>query len=167
MEPAYEGEKNGVDLRVADEDGEPVEGLEETLQVEVRVAHGDASMTLPLRAVFGQPGRYTADFVPTQAGAYLFRFFGTLAGTDVDETFTSEVDSFSSVAPIADLQFPVQVAGGRELQAALTGAVASAADADDAARAAQTRANLALGIGVLGVPVGAAGLAFGLRRSRA
>lgn len=167
VEPAYEGEKNGVDLRVADADGEPVEGVHETLQVEIRVTEGDQSMTLPLRAVFGQPGRYTADLVPTVAGAYSFRFFGNIGDLAVDEVFTSEVDSFSSVSPIADLQFPVQVAGGRELQAALTGAVDAAADADDAAQAAASRANIALGVAVLGVLAGAGGLAFGLRSRKA
>ncbi|MCK9486429.1 MAG: hypothetical protein M0R73_06970 [Dehalococcoidia bacterium] len=164
VEPAFEAEKNGVDLRVADAGDEPVLGLEGTLEVEISLVEGDQALTLPLRAVFNQPGRYTADFVPTVAGAYSFRFIGNVEGLQVDETFTSETDSFSSVAPIADLQFPVQVAGGRELQAALSGAVDAAAEADEAAQAATTRANIALGVGALGLLVGAGGLAFGLRR---
>lgn len=162
VEPAYEGEKNGVDLRVADGDGEPVEGVEQTLQVEV--THGDASITMPLRTVFNQPGRYTADFFPTSPGQYTFRFFGTIGSLQVDEAFTSEVDGFNSVQPTEDLQFPQRVASGRELQSAVSGLTVTSESASDAASAAETRANIALGLGVLGVLLGAGGLVLGMRR---
>lgn len=166
VEPAYEGQPNGVDLRVVDHDEEPVEGLAEALQVEVRMVDRPETVTLPLRAVFNQPGRYTADFVPTVPGAYSFHFTGTIGDQAVDETFTSEVDSFSGVKPLADLQFPERVASGRELQAALSGSSEAAIEAEDAAGAAATRANVALAVGVLGLLVGGAGLVFGLRKPR-
>jgi len=168
VEPAYEGEKNGVDLRVTHHhDEEPVLGLEATLQVEISLADGGSTRVLPLRAVWGQPGRYTADFVPTATGAYTFRFFGTVESLEVDESFTSTEDSFSSVEPIADLQFPEQVASARQLQAATTGAVEAASAAEDAAATAATRANIALAVGVLGVLAGLGGIAFGLRKQSA
>lgn len=162
VEPAFEGEKNGVDLRIADADGEPVEGAEETLEVEI--TQGDSTLTLPLRTVFGTPGRYTADFFPTVPGQYTFRFFGTLADLQVDESFTSEVDGFNSVEPTEDLQFPQRVASGRELQSAVTGATEAAATADDSASAAAARANIALGLGALGLVAGIGGLAMSMRK---
>ena len=81
MEPAYEGQKNGVSLRVTKRDSitEPVEGLEDTLQVEVTHLPSDTSREMPLRTIFGDPGHYTADLIPTAPGHYRFRFFGTCA----------------------------------------------------------------------------------------
>jgi hypothetical protein len=161
VEPAFEGLMNGVDLRVQ-QDGEPVTGVETTLEVEVR--HGDASMVLPLRAVWGQPGRYTADFVPTAVGEYTFRFFGRIESLEIDESFTSTADNFNSVQSIAERQFPLQAPSPRELEAAISGAVSTATEAGDSVSAAEMRANLALAVGVLGLLAGGGGLVLGLRR---
>jgi hypothetical protein len=162
VEPAYEGEKNGVDLRVETGDEEPVEGVEETLEVEV--IYGEDSVVMPLRAVFNTPGRYTADFFPTVAGQYTFRFFGTIGDLAVDESFTSEVDGFNSVQPTEDRQFPVRVASSRELQSAVTGSTDAIAEADEAASAAATRANIALGLGAVGLLAGVGALALSMRK---
>lgn len=162
VEPAFEGEKNGVDLRVRDHDGEPIEGVDETLEVEVTQA--DESVVMALRPVFNDPGRYTADFFPTVAGQYTFRFFGAIGDLTVDESFTSEVDGFNSVQPTEDRQFPVRVASGRELQSAVTGATEAATDAEDAATAATTRSNIALALGVLGLMAGGGSLAVSIRK---
>ena len=160
--------ENGVDLRVTHHhDEEPVLGLETTLQVEISLADGGSTLVLPLRPVWGQPARYTADFVPTAAGAYTFRFFGTAESLEVDESFTSTEDSFSSVEPIADLRFPEQVASARQLQAATTGTLEAASAAEDAAATAAIRANIALAIGALGLLTGLVGIASGLRKQSA
>ena len=66
----------GVDLRVRTMDGDPVEGAHETLEVEV--TQGDDSAVMALRAVFNDPGRYTADFFPTVSGQYVMHVRGTL-----------------------------------------------------------------------------------------
>ena len=98
-EPAYEGERNAVSLRVTkeseDEQEEPtakaghaqhepepvaVEGLQETLQVEVTHVPSNVSATMNLRAVFNDPGHYAADLIPTSPGHYRFRFFGDHRG---------------------------------------------------------------------------------------
>ncbi len=162
VEPAFEGEKNGVDLRVRDHDGEPIEGVEKTLEVEV--IQGDQTVVMPLRAVFNDPGRYTADFFPTVAGQYTFRFFGTVGDLAVDESFTSEVDGFGSVEPTEKRQFPVRIVSGRELQSAVTGATDAAADADDSASAAASRANIALVLGALGLLAGGGSLVMSMRQ---
>src|SRR5690606_20004714 len=79
-EPAVEGEKNGLDLRIT-KDGQPVEGAEATLQFEMTHVQTDATRSFPVRAVFNAPGRYTADFVPTLPGQYRFHISGEIDGT--------------------------------------------------------------------------------------
>jgi hypothetical protein len=132
VEPAFEGQKNGVDLRVSEGEGEasvPVEGLQETLQVEVTHVESGISQVMPLRAVFGSPGRYTNDWIPSMPGAYRFRFFGAIGDLTVDETFESGPDTFGSVEPAAELYFPEAVPAARELAGAARGAQEAADEA--------------------------------------
>jgi hypothetical protein len=118
-EPAISNELNGLDLRVselpavdaastpaADADGTPVEGLETTLQAEV--IYGDQRMPLTLRAAFNNPGHYQAHFIPTQPGDYSFRIWGTINGTEFDETFTAGPETFATVIDRTTLEFPPQ-----------------------------------------------------------
>jgi hypothetical protein len=132
VEPAYTGLMNGPEVTVSlhsseeeHEEGEVtpeaegehtnasedeytevagVAGLEDILQIEV--IFGPESRILNLRAVRGEPGHYVADLIPTRAGDYSFRVFGTIEGTEVDETFSAADGQFSSVEPIEDIQFP-------------------------------------------------------------
>ena len=198
VEPAIEGVANGVDLRVeksaasqgqdssagqhggtssgggmGHDHGElvPVEGLEETLQVEVTHLGSGVSNSMQLGVVFGQPGHYKAALIPTASGDYRFRFFGTVEGNPVDESFESGPNTFSRVNPAGDLQFPERRATIREIEGAVRGAQSSAEGAQDAAMDASDSASAAkmLGIvgivlGVLGIGAGAGGLALGLRR---
>ncbi len=167
-EPALVNQPNGLDLRIvrlaeagehteeegehaegegageAHEAGEPVEGLEESLQAEI--TYGDQMMPLELRAVFGQPGAYTADVIPTVPGSYIFRVFGEVEGTPVDEQFNSADGEFSDVEPLDALQFPRSAIA--QADAAL---VASAQDVSNARL-----------FGIAGLVVGALGLLLGL-----
>jgi hypothetical protein len=123
VEPAYTGIFNGPELFVneaasdpeatpemsADGDeeeavGAPVEGLEETLTLEV--SFGGKSKILKLYPVWNDPGHYTADVIPTQPGDYSFHLSGKIGDLDIDETFTSADGKFGSVDPISDIQFP-------------------------------------------------------------
>ena len=63
----------------------PVTGLEDTLEVEVTHVASAQSTVMALAPLFGRPGAYTADFIPTQPGAYRFRFFGSIEGQPFDE----------------------------------------------------------------------------------
>ncbi len=198
VEPALEGMANGADLKVeksAASQGQdtsagqhggtssvgvtghdhaelvPVEGLEQTLQVEVTHLGSGVTKSMQLNAVFGEPGHYRADLIPTASGEYRFRFFGAVEGNQVDETFESGPNTFSRVNPAGDLQFPERRATVREIEGAVRGAQSSAEGAQDAAIEASDSASAArmLGIvgivlGVLGIGTGAAGLAVGLRR---
>ena len=96
-EPIFVDDKSGVDLRVlrADpnnpmnssaEEAAPVEGLEETVQVEL--AAGNNTRTLQFEPAFGEPGAYEAPFYPTVATTISYRVFGTINDTPVDLTFT-------------------------------------------------------------------------------
>ena len=192
IEPAIEGVANGVDLRVEKSAGShghgtssggggsmshdhgdliPVEGLEQTLQVEVTHIGSGVSKSMRLYTVFGKPGHYTAALIPTASGDYRFRFFGAVEGHPVDETFDSGPNTFSTVNPAGDLYFPERQATVREIEGAVRGAQSSAEGAQDAAIEASDSASAArmLGIagivlGVLGIGTGAVGLAVGLRR---
>jgi hypothetical protein len=118
-EPVYAGDKSGLEFWVTDvsaatptaadegedAEGAPVEGLEETLQAEV--IYEDQTMALPLTAMWDDPSGYYSVFFPTSsAGDYTFRVFGTIDGTEIDESFTSGPESFGPVEDPAPLRFP-------------------------------------------------------------
>jgi hypothetical protein len=177
-----EAEESAGSMAVAADDSEsthdhdhgelvPVEGLEQTLLVEITHVGTGAAKTMPLYAVEGDPGYYRADLIPTASGDYRFRFFGTVEGNQVDETFDSGPNTFSTVNPAGDLYFPERQATAREMEGAVRGAQSSAEGAQDAAIEASDSASAArmlgiLGIvlGALGIGTGAVGLAVGLRR---
>ncbi|MGI8477574.1 MAG: MYXO-CTERM sorting domain-containing protein [Thermomicrobiales bacterium] len=122
-EPAYTGQRNGLDLHVfdlagatpvagADADapaGAPITGLEETLKAEV--IFGDQKMDLPIEARYNAPGEYDSWVIPAAAGDYTFHIFGTINGTAIDETFTSSPNGFSAVQDRAMIEFPKAKAG--------------------------------------------------------
>ena len=162
-EPVALGQPNGVDLRVVDDAiRKPVEGVEKTLRVEILA--GASSVQLDLTTIFRDPGHYTARFVPTAEGRYVFRFFGTIEGQRVDERFESGPGRFGE--PERLVQFPVKVADAAALQQQVQQAQAEAA----VAKAAADRAGgSGTAMGVVGIVVGALGLAAGgaaLLRSR-
>ena len=198
VEPAYEGVPNGIDIRVTrsaegdreddhggdgggddgmsmtDEDattapaGIPVEGLAETLQVEVTHVPSGASRIMDLRAVFQAPGDYTADLIPTAPGVYQVRVFGSIEETAVDETFVSAGGGggFSDVESKTDLYFPEPLAEIRELESAVRGAVAAAQEAQDAALAGSSDTDSEDGdsgntLAIVAIILGAAGAVAG------
>ena len=149
----------------------PVEGLEETLRVEITHVASDASKTLDLYPVTGEPGHYIASLIPTAAGVYEFRVFGTLEGTNVDETFVSmgAGGGFDDIRTSAELQFPVQLPEIREIESGVRGALQTAQQAQDAALASQeggpgnALAIVALIVGIVGAILGAGGIYLGFR----
>jgi hypothetical protein len=151
-EPAYQGEPNGLDLRVTNtRTGEAVTDLADTLKAEL--IFGSSKKQLELRPRFGEDGAYTADVLPTEAGDYTWHIWGDIKGTPVDLSMTSGPDTFGAVDAKAAVAFPAAEATPAELQA----------QAAAAARTAQT----ALIAGGLGVLLGVAGLAVGVIGMRA
>jgi len=152
-EPVYSGQKSGLDLRVT-HDGEPVEGLEETLQAEV--TFDGQSRDLEISPQFGEPGAYRSVFFPTAAGPYTFHVFGEIDGEAIDESFTSGPDTFSEVQDVTGGQFPVQFPS--------TGDIVR--DAEAGANASTT-ATIALVLGGAGLLAGLVALGLTVARRRA
>jgi hypothetical protein len=164
-EPAFEGLKNGVDLRVLQaETQQPVEGLEHTLQVEITYVPSGTAKVLRLRTIYREPGHYTADLIPTAPGQYRFRFVGSVAETAVNETFDSRAGGgqFDDVGSSADIQFPERVPAMREMQSAVRGVQQTAQQAEDAALTAQAGLPSAQTFAIIGMVLGALGLATGV-----
>jgi hypothetical protein len=151
-EPVYTSQKSGLELSVS-QGGEPVEGLEETLQA--TVTFGDESRDLPLEPRFGEPGWYESVFFPTAAGPYTFRIYGDIGGTAIDESFTSSPEGFSEVQDVAGGQFPVTLPAAGD----------TARDATAGAAAAGT-ATLALVVGGAGLLAGLVALGLAMARRR-
>lgn len=188
VEPAYEGFPNGVEVRVikvvesggddhhgdstaaADDhhgDSGAVQGLENTLQVEVVYVSSGASRVVTLSADTGEPGRYTADLIPSAPGVYEFRVFGAIEGMLVNETFASEGGGgdFDDIQSPVALQFPEELPSAREMESAVRGAISTAEEARDAAEEGPgVLPILALVFGISGLVLGIVGLVVGLRR---
>lgn len=155
-EPAFAGVLNGVSLGVTDtrmDPPAPVEGLQETLEVEVFHAGLSEGLALDFRARFGQAGQYAADFVPTREGIYIFRITGTIDDIAVDERFESGPDTFDEAQSLGALQYPEEVPVGAELSESLAG-IRSIAE--------QTRL-----VALLALVLGGAALALTVLRRRA
>ncbi len=195
VEPPYEGQKNGVDFRITRKaDNTPLTGAEATLKVEVTYVPSNVSKTFDLRTIFGDPGHYTADLIPTQPGYYRMRFFGTISdggkSYQVDETFNSRAGggNFNDVQSSADLQFPDKLPTVRELESATRGALSAAqgvqGDADDAmdmahtskaaaddaksnVGSATTLAIAGIVLGLMGTAAGVSGIVMGRRKPAA
>jgi hypothetical protein len=154
-EPAYVNLPNSVDLRVSrTADASPVTGLDQSLKVEV--THASQKTELALRPRFNVPGAYDGRTYPTAVGVYSFRFFGTIEGAQVNETFTSGPNTFGSIEePVA---FPNEVPLNQELEESLSGleqrVVSLEADGGGDTDSAMT-------IAIVGVILGAVGLAAG------
>lgn len=102
--PAFAGFPNSVDLRVMKGD-QPVEGLEQTLQVELIAPKGE-KMLLELRKAHGQPGYYRGWFIPGVPGDYQFRIFGKIGGLEVNETFAKFFHSKQAVLDPKEYTLP-------------------------------------------------------------
>ncbi|MCC7107158.1 MAG: hypothetical protein IT307_18655 [Chloroflexi bacterium] len=157
-EPAIQGQPNGIDLRITDRaTQQPVEGAEKSLKATIAFGGGQAK-EFPLRAVFQKPGAYTADLIPTRAGAYVFTFAGTINGQQVNEKFESGPGRFNDVQAASSLQFPTAEPAAADLQRSL----------DEARQQAQTANTLAVAGLVVGVlSLALAGFLLATRRSAA
>jgi hypothetical protein len=115
-EPAVQDEVNAVSVRItipAAEDATPLPGEDEVaetpvegLELTAEVILGDQTVSLPMEAMFRDPGHYVAYFIPTQPGDYSFHITGEIEGQAIDETFTAGPETFSTVTPRSDLEFP-------------------------------------------------------------
>lgn len=122
-EPAYVNRQNAAGIRISKagtNPAEPVLGVEQTLRLQIR--QGSQTRELELRTVFGQPGYYVADVVPTRAGDYVLAFVGNIGADQINEAFASADGKFDPVQATSAIEFPVAAPDpdqvGTELQAA-------------------------------------------------
>ena len=102
VEPAATNLPNGLEVFIADTDGNPIEGAELTAVA----TFGSETTTIQFRQAWQEPGHYITDLIPTMPGDYSFQLTGTIGDTEIDEVFTSADGQFSTVEPSADLMFP-------------------------------------------------------------
>jgi hypothetical protein len=175
-EPAFAYEPSGLDLRVvffpngvpeiteenegsAEAEGQPVEGLEETLQAEVIVGGGAEKKTLTIEAAFGDPGAYESPMIFTVPGDYSFRIFGDIEGETIDETFNSGPETFGPMEDPKEIEFP-EVLAAPAVEGNTPASSSDASSSDDTARILGI---VGIIVGVIGL--GAGGLAITSRRS--
>ena len=167
-EPTYVGEENAVQLFIHTANGQPLDdiGTPPTLQVEVMFG-AQTSPPLDLEASFdpdtglGTHGEFDAAIIPTAVGNYTFHFFGAVDGQKVDQRFTSGPTTFNTVADPTGIEFPEHVPTVPDLSA-LTGRLTPRVDdAATLASASSRKAASAHTLGLIGVVLGALGLAAG------
>lgn len=162
VEPALEGQKNGIDLRVTTgTDAKPVEGLEKTLKVEITHIDTGTTKVFDIRTIFRDPGHYTNDLLLTAPGNYSLRFFGNIESLAINETFTSSPTTFGDVDPIADIQFPIKLSSAREIDSGVKGAQSASTQAQVEARDAKDSASSARLLAIVGIAAGAIGIGLG------
>jgi hypothetical protein len=145
VEPAYVGEKNAASIRISragSNPAEPVTGVEQTMKVDIR--QGAQSKTFDLRAVFGQPGYYVADIIPTREGDYIWTFNGSIGDDKVAEKFDTADGKFNAVERATRLEFPLTAPDPVQVTTDIQ-------SARSAAESAQTVAWLGVGVGILGL----------------
>jgi hypothetical protein len=164
-EPAIQGEPNGAQITVTvpRENNRPVEGLADNLRVAVAYGGGQAR-EFPLRSIFGTPGRYVADFVPTRPGAYIFTFTGSIEDQQVNQRFESGPGRFNDVEPVQELQFPEQVPPANEAARIAQAASSDAALVQTEVNRARLIAFAGLAVGLVGILLAVAALAVASRR---
>jgi hypothetical protein len=139
VEPAYQGEVNGLEFFVTNMvTEEPVTGLEDSLQL--AITYGSSTIELPVEAQWGQDGAYIGYAIPTVAGDYTAHIWGDIEGTPVDVSMTSGPETYGTVETKASISFPSAEPSLDELSA---------------------KAQNAMTIAIIGLVVGVAGVATG------
>jgi hypothetical protein len=155
-EPAFQGQPNAATVRITDPratPAKPVLEVNKTLTIKVFSGGLTVPYTGTVRTVFGQPGLYALDMIPTVSGGYKFQMTGKVEALDVNETFESGPGRFNDVEAASALQFPEKVPSGADLAGKLN-ELQSTAD--------QTRL-----LAIVAVVVGLAALGLTLMRRRA
>ena len=150
-------------LNVADEPAaasDRVSGLASNLQVEIIHVSTNISRAFPLTELVDDPGHYVAEFVPTAPGDYRVRFFGSIEGNAINETFDSGPDTFDTVIASDAIQFPVVLESNREIQNATRGALDAIQELEIDLEATSSTASTGMVIGIVGIVFGAIATGF-------
>ncbi len=131
-----------------------VTDLASTLQVEIYHLSTDASREIPMTELPDDPGHYIAEFVPTAPGDYSVRFFGSIEGNAIDETFYSGPDTFDTVIPSDAIQFPIVLESNREIQNATQGALDAVQELETDLETTSSNASTGMIVGIVGILFG-------------
>ncbi len=131
-----------------------VTGLAATLEVELTHLSTSISKSMQLTELVDDPGHYIAEFVPTSPGDYQVRFFGSIEGNAIDETFDSGPDTFDTIIPSDAIQFPVVLESNREIQNATRGALDAVQELESEVDTASSAASTGMIIGIVGILFG-------------
>jgi len=160
-EPTYSGFMNAVQLFLSDKNKKPISGAADTLKVQVTFADQKTAM-LPLDESDERPGEYLAPLIPNRPGNYTFHFVGTVAGTAIDQSFTSSETTFDPVGDSTQVQFPAKdpsISNLSGLVDRLSPRVDASAAAASSAAAAAEQARM---FGTAGLVLGAVGTLLGI-----
>jgi len=169
-EPTYAGFRNSVQLILADPRGKPVTDLGDSLKVTVEFS--GQTVTYPLETTFdpdsgeGTPGDYRAFFIPTRPGNYTFHFTGSIHGQKVDQSFASSPTTFDPVKDPTEAMFPAKDPALGDLANRVQAVDARTGLARTAADKGKSTANTSLIIAIVGLVLGAGGLALGVANRR-
>ncbi len=131
-----------------------VTGLASDLKVEISHLPTAVSRVLSLTELVDDPGHYVAEFVPTAPGDYRVRFFGSIEGNAIDQTFDSGPDTYDTVIASDAIQFPVVLESNREIQNATRGALDAVQDLETDLKATSSDASTGMIIGIIGIVFG-------------
>ncbi len=143
-----------------------VEGLADTLTVEVIHNGSGARTQMKLHPIKGDSGRYIAPFIPTAPGQYQFRFVGTVGSAEMDESFISGPGTFDDVQSTAAVQFPVVVPSAREVSGVVEASQQEVRSVADVSASAQVIAIAALVVSVIGLAGGCMAVTVMVRERR-
>ena len=132
-----------------------VTGISETLKVELTHISTSSTREMSLTELADDPGHYVAEFVPTAPGDYRMRFFGSIEGNPIDETFDSGPDTFDTVIPSDAIQFPVVLESNREIQNATRGALDAVQGLESDLETTSSNASIGMIVGIIGIVFGA------------
>ena len=145
---------------------QPISGLSETLKAELIHVSSKSSVILNLNEDSDKPGRYTSPFIPTSPGVYEIRVYGTIDGTEIDETFISMGGGgdFDDIVPPTSIQFPQKLTSDREITGAITEATEISQLALIRSNTLNTWVIISLVIGGIGIAVSCLSLGLQFRR---
>ena len=107
-EPFFQGPRFGFDFSIT-QAGRPVDGAEQTLQVDVSGAGTARMLTVVPRE---EAGHYEAEFDPSTEASYELHLGGTIEGQPIDQTFAFHLVPSADLVGGGSPTQPVPASGG-------------------------------------------------------
>ena len=151
IEPVIVGERNTIVIDIM-RDNRPIPKEEARLNI-VMESEGEERPIAAAPLDSGTTLRYKITFIPTAVGEYLLHLNGTLGDDALEVTISPEPVNRADI-----LEFPAITLSNRDLQDGLF-------SIEDQLAVAQQRANIGMGIGLVGVLTGIVAVVMGRKKS--